>query len=96
MLSRRNYEKIREVASETKTKLHIILDLEEYGPNRTKVHFQIHADAMGQMKRIYELISISGQRAKLESQFVANVEKVIGAKVVIEGLPKESEQAVST
>ena len=82
------------MASETKTKLHIILELDEYGPNRTKVHFQINADAMGQMKRIYESI-ISGQRAKLEAQFVANVEKVLGAKVVIEGMPKESEQAAS-
>jgi len=58
-------------------------------------YFQIHADAMGQMKRIYGSI-ISGQRAKLETQFVANVEKVIGAKVVIEGLPKESERSAST
>jgi carbon monoxide dehydrogenase subunit G len=86
--------KFGKVATETKTKLHIILNLDEDGPNKTKVHFQINADAMGQMKRIYESI-ISGQRAKLEAQFVANVEKVLGAKVVIEGMPKESLQAVS-
>jgi carbon monoxide dehydrogenase subunit G len=86
--------KFGKVASETKTKLHIILNFDENGPNKTKVHFQIHADAVGQMKRIYESI-ISGQRAKLESQFVANVEKVLGAEVVIEGMPKESLQAVS-
>jgi carbon monoxide dehydrogenase subunit G len=86
--------KFGKVASETKTKLHIILNLDEDGPDKTKVHFQIHADAVGQMKRIYESI-ISGQRAKLEAQFVANVEKVLGAKVIIEGLPKESRQAAS-
>ena len=74
--------------------LHIILELNEYGPHRTKVHFQINADSMGQMKRIYESI-ISGQHAKLETEFVANVEKVLNAKVIIEGMPKESEKAAS-
>jgi carbon monoxide dehydrogenase subunit G len=82
-------KKFGKVAEETKTKLHIILDLDEDGPNRTKVHFQIRADAMGQMRRIYESI-INGQRAKLEAQFVANVGKVLGTKVVLGNpLPKE-------
>jgi len=86
--------KFGKVATETKTQLHIILKLDEDGPSRTKVHFQIHADAVGQMKRIYESI-IKGQQAKLEAQFVANVEKVLGAKVLIEGLPTEGLEAAS-
>ncbi len=80
--------KFGKVATETKTQLHIILRMDEDGPNQTKVHFQIRADAVGQMRRIYESI-IKGQRAKLEAQFVANVEKVLGANVVIEGLSPE-------
>jgi len=55
-------------------------------------HFQLYADAVGQMKKICESI-IKGQRAKLEVQFVANVGSVLGAKVVIEGLPAEDMQA---
>jgi carbon monoxide dehydrogenase subunit G len=75
------------VVTESKTKLHIILELEEINPTKTRIHFKINANAVGQMKRIYESI-IGGQRAKLESQFVANVGKVMGAPIVIEGLPQ--------
>jgi hypothetical protein len=82
-------QKIRKVATESKTQLHIILDLEEIGPTQTRIHFKINADASGQMKRIYEAI-INGQRAKIESQFVANVGKALGAPMKIEGLPQEA------
>jgi len=77
------------VGGETRTKLHILLDFEEIGPDKTRIHFRIHADAVGQMKRIYESI-IRGQREKLEAQFVANVAKVLGAKIVIENLQEEA------
>ncbi len=77
-------KKFGKVATETKTKLHIVLRLEEVNASKTRIHFRINADAVGQMKRIYEAI-ISGQRAKLESQFVQNVEKALGSRVTIEG-----------
>jgi len=80
-------KKFGKVVTESKTKLHIVLDLEEINPAKTRIHFKINADAIGQMRRIYESI-ISGQRAKLESQFVANVGKAMGVPIVIEGLPK--------
>jgi hypothetical protein len=80
-------KKFGKLVTESKTKLHIILELEEINPTKTRIHFKINANAVGQMKRIYESI-IGGQRAKLESQFVANVGKVMGAPIVIEGLPQ--------
>jgi carbon monoxide dehydrogenase subunit G len=80
-------KKFGKVVTESKTKLHIILDLEEISPTNTRIHFKINADAVGQMRRIYESV-ISGQRAKIESQFVANIGKVMGANIVIEGLPQ--------
>lgn len=76
-------KKFGKLATETVTKLHIILDLEEIGPNKTRIHYRINADAVGQMKRIYEAV-IKGQRAKMETQFIENVGKGLGTKVVIE------------
>ncbi len=76
-------KKFGKLATETVTKLHIILDLEEINPNKTRIHYRINADAVGQMKRIYEAI-IKGQRAKMETQFIENVGKGLGTKVVIE------------
>jgi len=77
------------VGGETRTKLHILLDFEEIGPDKTRIRFQIKADAVGQMKRIYESI-IRGQREKLEAKFVENVARVLGAKVVIQGVQPEA------
>jgi len=88
-------KRLGKVTTETKTKLHITLDFSEIDSGKTRVHFQIHADAVGQMKRIYESI-IGGQRAKLEAKFVENVERVIGAKVVIEGMPAKDLEAAGT
>jgi len=76
-------KKFGKLATETVTKLHIILGLEELGPNKTRIHYCINADAVGQMKRIYEAI-IKGQRAKMETQFIENVGKGLATKVVIE------------
>lgn len=76
-------KKFGKLATGTVTKLHIILDLEEINPNKTRIHYRINADAVGQMKRIYEAV-IKGQRAKMETQFIENVGKGLGTKVVIE------------
>lgn len=84
-------KKFGKVVTESKTRLHIILDLEEIGPSQTRIHFKINADASGQMKRIYEAI-INGQRAKIESQFVANVGKALGAPMKIEGPPQGAKE----
>lgn len=79
-------KKFGKMATSTVTELHIVVDLEEVGPNQTRIHFCITADAVGQMKRIYEAV-IKTQREKIETQFVENIENALGAKVIIEGLP---------
>jgi carbon monoxide dehydrogenase subunit G len=79
--------KFGKVATGTVTQLHIILDLDEIGPNQTRIHFCINADAIGQMKRIYEAV-IKTQRDMIETQFVENLEKALKAKIVVEGMPQ--------
>ncbi len=79
--------KFGKVVTGTVTQLHIILDLDEIGPNQTRIHFRIHADAVGQMKRIYEAV-IKTQRDKIETQFVENLEKALETKIVVEGMPQ--------
>lgn len=79
--------KFGKVATGTVTQLHIILDLDEIGPNQTRIHFRINADAVGQMKRIYEAV-IKTQRDKIETQFVENLENALEAKIVVEGMPQ--------
>ena len=61
----------------------MVLDLEEIEPQKTRISLRLHADAVGQMKRIYESI-IKGQRSKLESQFVSNIGAGLNAEVDIE------------
>ena len=78
-----NLKKFGKVVTETVTKLHMVLDLEEIEPNRTRISLRLQADAVGQMKRIYESI-IKGQRSKLESQFVNNIGAGLDTKVIIE------------
>ena len=77
-------KKFGKMATENTTKLHIAVDFEEVGPNQTQIHFCINANAVGQMKRIYESV-IKGQRAKLEAKFIENVRTALGAKVYIRG-----------
>jgi carbon monoxide dehydrogenase subunit G len=79
--------KFGKVATGTVTQLHIILDLDEIGPNQTRIHFCINADAVGQMKRIYEAV-IKTQRDMIETQFVENLETALKAKIVVEGMPQ--------
>lgn len=76
-------QKFGRVATGTVTKLHIILDLEEVGPNETRIHFHATADAVGQMRRIYEAV-IKTKRDEIEAQFVKNLENALGAKVIKE------------
>lgn len=78
-----NLKKFGKVATETITKLHMVLDLEEIEPHKTRISLLLQADAVGQMKRIYESI-IKGQRSKLESQFVSNIGAGLKTDVVIE------------
>lgn len=75
--------KFGRVATGTVTNLHLILDLEEIGPNETRIRFIANADAVGQMKRIYEAV-IKTKREEIETQFMKNIENALGAKVVKE------------
>ena len=65
------------------TKISMILDLEEVDTGKCRVRYKILADAQGNLKRIYDAI-IKGQRAKLESEFIKNVAKILGAPIVEE------------
>lgn len=76
-------QKFGRVATGTVTNLHLILDLEEIGPNETRIRFLANADAVGQMKRIYEAV-IKSKREEIETQFMKNIENALGAKVVKE------------
>ena len=76
-------QKFGRVATGTVTNLHLILDLEEIGPNETRIRFLANADAVGQMKRIYEAV-IKTKREEIETQFMKNIENALGAKVVKE------------
>ena len=75
--------KFGRVATGTVTNLHLILDLEEIGPNETRIRFLANADAVGQMRRIYEAV-IKSKREEIETQFMKNIENALGAKVVKE------------
>jgi len=76
-------QKFGRVATGTVTNLHLILDLEEIGPNETRIRFLANADAVGQMKRIYEAV-IKTKREEIETQFMKNIENALRAKVVRE------------
>jgi carbon monoxide dehydrogenase subunit G len=65
------------------TGLHIIADLEEVSPEKTRVCFTLLADAKGQLRRIYNSV-IKSQRDKLLSQLLVNIEKAFGVKVVLD------------
>jgi carbon monoxide dehydrogenase subunit G len=79
-------QKFGRVATGTVTNLHLILDLEEMGPNETRIRFLANADAVGQMRRIYEAV-IKSKREEIETQFMKNIENALGAKVVKEESP---------
>ena len=79
-------KKFGKVATGTVTHLHIILDLDEIDDQNTRIHFTIKADAVGQMKRIYEAV-IKTQRKITEQQFAKKLENALGAKVRFEEKP---------
>ena len=79
-------QKFGRVATGTVTNIHLILDLEEMGANETRIHFCANADAVGQMKRIYEAV-IKTKREEIETQFIKNLENALAAKVVKEESP---------
>lgn len=76
-------QKFGRVATGTVTKLHLVLDLEEVGAQETRIRFLANADAVGQMKRIYEAV-IKTKREEIETQFIKNLENALKAKVVKE------------
>ncbi|MGD9032748.1 MAG: SRPBCC domain-containing protein [Desulfobacteraceae bacterium] len=76
-------QKFGKVATGTVTNIHLILDLEELGPKETRIHFHVKADAVGQMRRIYEAV-IKTKREEIETQFVKNLENALESKVVKE------------
>lgn len=78
-------KKFGKLTANTVTMLHITLDFEEISPFKTRIRFLLRADAVGQMKRVYDSI-IKSQQAKLERQFIANVEQGLGTRVVVEQL----------
>lgn len=80
-----NLQKFGKVATDTVTKLTMLLELEALSGDETRIHYLIQADAVGQMKRVYEAI-IRGQRDKLEQQFARNVARALGGSVAREGM----------
>ncbi|MFQ5912130.1 MAG: SRPBCC domain-containing protein [Nitrospinota bacterium] len=71
------------VDSEGATRIEMILDLEDLGPEKSRVRYEITCDATGNLKRIYDAI-IKGQRKKLESEFIKNVAEIMQAPIVEE------------
>ncbi|MBI4968311.1 MAG: SRPBCC family protein [Rhodospirillales bacterium] len=80
----------RMVDKEGLTQITMTLDLEELGPEKCRIHYQVHAEAHGNLKRVYNSI-IKGQREKLEGAFVDNLSKIMGTPIVaIEGAAKHT------
>ncbi len=71
------------VDNEGATRIVMILDFEDLGPEKSRVRYEITCDATGNLKRIYDAI-IKGQRKKLESEFINNVAKIMQAPIVEE------------
>jgi carbon monoxide dehydrogenase subunit G len=65
------------------TRIVMILDLEDLGPQKSRVRYEITCEATGNLRRIYDAI-IKGQRKKLESEFINNVAGILEAPVVEE------------
>jgi len=77
-------QKFGKLGTENTTKLCIAVNLEEIGSDQTQIHFCINANAVGQMRRIYEMV-IKGQRVKLEAKFIQNIQAALGADVSVKG-----------
>jgi len=68
---------------EGRTHISMVLDLDDLGPTRCRIRYKLLADAHGNLKRVYDAV-IKGQRAKLESEFIKNVSKILGTPIIEE------------
>jgi hypothetical protein len=68
---------------EGKTGISMALDLDSISEHQSRIRYKILVDAQGNLKRVYDAV-IKGQRAKLESGFIANVAKILGATMIEE------------
>jgi carbon monoxide dehydrogenase subunit G len=68
---------------EGKTGISMALDLDSISDHQSRIRYKILVDAQGNLKRVYDAV-IKGQRAKLESGFIANVAKILGATMIEE------------
>lgn len=73
----------RTVDKDGLTHITITLNLEEIAPAECRVHYEVLADAHGNLKRVYNAI-IRGQRQKLETAFVDHLSKLMGTPIVAE------------
>ena len=78
---------------DTITHLRIAIGFEQVGPEETLIYFQLQAQAEGQLKRVYDSI-IRGQREKLETQFIANLEFGLGVKAFVQGHEQDSNRKI--
>ena len=68
---------------EGRTHISMVLDLDDLGPQKSRIRYKLLADAHGNLKRVYDAV-IKGQRAKLESEFIKNVSKILGTPIIEE------------
>jgi len=68
---------------EGRTHITMVLDIENLEATKTRIRYKLLADAQGNLKRVYDAV-IKGQRAKLESEFIKNVAKILGTPIIEE------------
>lgn len=68
---------------EGKTHISMVLHLDSLDTDKSRIRYKIEVDAQGNLKRVYDAV-IKGQRVKLESGFIANVAKILGAPITEE------------
>ncbi len=76
---------------EGRTHITMVLDIENIEAAKCRIRYKLLADAHGNLKRVYDAV-IKGQRAKLETEFIKNVAKILGTPIVEE---KGAAKAVS-
>ncbi len=72
------------LATGTVTHLTIGLELEPLDGRRTRIRFWLDADAIGQMRKIYEAV-LRSQQDKLEIEFIRNLQRALGARITLDG-----------
>ncbi len=68
---------------EGRTHITMVLDIENLEPSKCRIRYKLLADAHGNLKRVYDAV-IKGQRAKLETEFIKNVAKILGTPILEE------------